>query len=229
MGYTAAALSLMLRGFGKPVVLTGSQLPLAAPRTDARQNLLGACGPRTKTELMRQQAVCVSACVICAARKFTALQQMRPTRARRCCTYSRVQPCFRVAAATHCNPNAFKEHLLNSIDLQHHLVQHLKHLKHLTPSTHRFWLQTRSSARLHRSHRARTGLTCERWPSALVRLPSGRPTCPVLHSELFSGPVSPHLCSQVIQLPLASVVSLRWQAEVASQLCLAGILPTFTA
>lgn len=42
MAYTASALSLMLRGFGKPIVLTGSQLPLAAPRTDARQNLLGA-------------------------------------------------------------------------------------------------------------------------------------------------------------------------------------------
>lgn len=42
MAYTAAALSLMLRGFGKPIVMTGSQLPLAAPRTDARQNLLDA-------------------------------------------------------------------------------------------------------------------------------------------------------------------------------------------
>lgn len=41
LAYTASALSLMLRGFGKPIVLTGSQLPLIAPRTDARQNLLG--------------------------------------------------------------------------------------------------------------------------------------------------------------------------------------------
>lgn len=42
MAYTAAALSLMLRGFKRPIVLTGSQLPLTAPRSDARQNLLGA-------------------------------------------------------------------------------------------------------------------------------------------------------------------------------------------
>ncbi|OUS46332.1 L-asparaginase I [Ostreococcus tauri] len=42
MAYTASALSLMLEGFGKPIVLTGSQLPLAYPRSDARQNLLDA-------------------------------------------------------------------------------------------------------------------------------------------------------------------------------------------
>ncbi|KAG2500713.1 hypothetical protein HYH03_001478 [Edaphochlamys debaryana] len=40
LAYTAAALSLMLQGFKKPIVMTGSQLPLRAPRTDARQNLL---------------------------------------------------------------------------------------------------------------------------------------------------------------------------------------------
>jgi len=42
LAYTASALSLMLVGFGKPVVLTGSQLPLASPRSDARQNLIDA-------------------------------------------------------------------------------------------------------------------------------------------------------------------------------------------
>mmetsp|Transcript_1377 Transcript_1377/g.4331 ORF Transcript_1377/g.4331 Transcript_1377/m.4331 type:complete len:512 (-) Transcript_1377:1312-2847(-) len=40
MSFTAAALSLMLKGFKKPIVLTGSQLPLAMPRSDARQNLI---------------------------------------------------------------------------------------------------------------------------------------------------------------------------------------------
>lgn len=40
MAYTAAALSFMLAGVGKPVILTGSQLPLSHPLTDARQNLL---------------------------------------------------------------------------------------------------------------------------------------------------------------------------------------------
>jgi L-asparaginase type I len=42
MAFTAAALSLMLQGFKKPIVLTGSQLPLAMPRSDARQNLIDA-------------------------------------------------------------------------------------------------------------------------------------------------------------------------------------------
>ncbi|KIZ06467.1 Glutamyl-tRNA(Gln) amidotransferase subunit D [Monoraphidium neglectum] len=42
MAYTASALSLMLLGFRKPIVLTGSQMPLASARTDARQNLIDA-------------------------------------------------------------------------------------------------------------------------------------------------------------------------------------------
>ncbi len=42
MAYTAAALSFMLAGIGKPVMLTGSQLPLSHPLTDARQNVLMA-------------------------------------------------------------------------------------------------------------------------------------------------------------------------------------------
>jgi len=40
MAFIAAALSLMLCGFRKPIVLTGSQIPLALPRSDARQNLI---------------------------------------------------------------------------------------------------------------------------------------------------------------------------------------------
>ena len=42
MAYTASALSLMLAGFRKPIILTGSQLPLDMPRSDARQNLIDA-------------------------------------------------------------------------------------------------------------------------------------------------------------------------------------------
>jgi L-asparaginase len=42
LAFTAAALSLMLAGFGKPIVITGSQIPLAMPRSDARQNLVDA-------------------------------------------------------------------------------------------------------------------------------------------------------------------------------------------
>ena len=40
MAYTASALSFMLDGLGKPVVLTGSQIPLARVRSDGYENLL---------------------------------------------------------------------------------------------------------------------------------------------------------------------------------------------
>ncbi len=42
MAYTASALSFVLVGLAKPVVLTGAQLPLVRLRTDAHDNLLGA-------------------------------------------------------------------------------------------------------------------------------------------------------------------------------------------
>jgi L-asparaginase len=42
MAYTASALALLLGPLPKPVVLTGSQKPLADVRTDARQNLVDA-------------------------------------------------------------------------------------------------------------------------------------------------------------------------------------------
>jgi L-asparaginase len=42
MSYTASALSFMLEGLEKPVVLTGSQLPIGVLRTDGRENLITA-------------------------------------------------------------------------------------------------------------------------------------------------------------------------------------------
>jgi L-asparaginase len=42
MAYTASALSFMLRGLGKPVVLTGAQIPLCEVRSDGRENLITA-------------------------------------------------------------------------------------------------------------------------------------------------------------------------------------------
>ncbi len=42
MAYTASALSFMLEGLNKPVVLTGAQLPISAARSDARENLITA-------------------------------------------------------------------------------------------------------------------------------------------------------------------------------------------
>ena len=42
MSYSASALSFMLEGLGKPVVFTGSQLPIGDLRTDAKENLITA-------------------------------------------------------------------------------------------------------------------------------------------------------------------------------------------
>ena len=43
MAYTASALSFLLPGLDRPVILTGSQAPLLDVRTDARANLVDAC------------------------------------------------------------------------------------------------------------------------------------------------------------------------------------------
>lgn len=40
MAYTASALSFMLEGLTKPVILTGSQLPIGVLRTDGKENLM---------------------------------------------------------------------------------------------------------------------------------------------------------------------------------------------
>ncbi|WP_455005154.1 asparaginase [Capnocytophaga gingivalis] len=40
MGYSASALSFMLENLSKPVIFTGSQLPIGDLRTDARENLI---------------------------------------------------------------------------------------------------------------------------------------------------------------------------------------------
>lgn len=42
MAYTASALSFMLHNLNKPVIFTGSQLPMGAIRTDGKENLLTA-------------------------------------------------------------------------------------------------------------------------------------------------------------------------------------------
>ncbi len=42
MGYSASALSFMIEGLTKPVIFTGSQLPIGIPRTDGKENLISA-------------------------------------------------------------------------------------------------------------------------------------------------------------------------------------------
>lgn len=51
MGYTAAALSYMLYGIDKPVILTGSQVPLGVSESDATRNLQDALTFATQTIL----------------------------------------------------------------------------------------------------------------------------------------------------------------------------------
>lgn len=56
MAYTASALSFMLEGLSKPVILTGSQVPLVEPRSDARENLITSLLLSARSEL---NEVCV--------------------------------------------------------------------------------------------------------------------------------------------------------------------------
>lgn len=49
MAYTASALSFLLENLAKPVILTGSQLPLGVMRTDGRENILNSVEIATAT------------------------------------------------------------------------------------------------------------------------------------------------------------------------------------
>lgn len=42
MAYSASAVSFMLEGLTKPVIFTGSQLPIGIPRTDGKENLISS-------------------------------------------------------------------------------------------------------------------------------------------------------------------------------------------
>jgi L-asparaginase len=51
MAYTSSALSFLLPDFGKPVIVTGSQIPIARTRSDGRQNLIGALQVATRSDV----------------------------------------------------------------------------------------------------------------------------------------------------------------------------------
>lgn len=62
MAYTASALSFMLKGLSKPVIFTGSQLPVGRLRTDGRENLISAIEialARTESGAPRVPEVCI--------------------------------------------------------------------------------------------------------------------------------------------------------------------------
>jgi len=62
MAYTASVLSFMLENLNKPVILTGSQLPLGMVRSDGRENLINsievAAAYDEETALVPEVAIC---------------------------------------------------------------------------------------------------------------------------------------------------------------------------
>lgn len=62
MAYSASALSFMLDNLSKPVIFTGSQLPIGRPRTDGKENLISAieiATARNAHGLARVPEVCI--------------------------------------------------------------------------------------------------------------------------------------------------------------------------
>lgn len=61
MAYSASALSFMLENLGKPVIFTGSQLPIGVLRTDGKENLLTAI--EIAADRRRDRAVVPEVCI----------------------------------------------------------------------------------------------------------------------------------------------------------------------
>ncbi|MGY3214654.1 asparaginase [Mucilaginibacter sp. HD30] len=61
MAFTASALSFMLENLAKPIIFTGSQLPISAIRTDAKENLMTAIeiANAKKSDRARVPEVCI--------------------------------------------------------------------------------------------------------------------------------------------------------------------------
>ena len=79
MAYTASALSFMLENLGKPVILTGSQLPIGVLRSDGKANLVNALEMAASVDaegnpMVREVCVCFGDCLFRGNRvtKFSA-------------------------------------------------------------------------------------------------------------------------------------------------------------
>ncbi|MEG0796105.1 MAG: asparaginase [Odoribacter sp.] len=68
MAYSASALSFMLSHLTKPVVLTGSQLPIGTRRTDGRENLIAALEIAAAT--IEGKAIVPEVCILFGAKLF---------------------------------------------------------------------------------------------------------------------------------------------------------------
>ncbi len=63
MAFTASAVSFMLRGINKPIIFTGSQLPIGKIRTDGKENLItaieiAATSDQNNEPLIKEVAIC---------------------------------------------------------------------------------------------------------------------------------------------------------------------------
>ena len=70
MSYTASALSFMLEGLDKPVILTGSQIPLSELRSDGRDNLITSV-------MIASEGVACEVCLYFSARLLRGNRSMK--------------------------------------------------------------------------------------------------------------------------------------------------------
>lgn len=70
MAYTASALSFMLEGLDKPVILTGSQIPLSELRSDGRDNLITSI-------MIANEGVACEVCLYFSARLLRGNRAMK--------------------------------------------------------------------------------------------------------------------------------------------------------
>ena len=70
MAYTASALSFMLEGLDKPVILTGSQIPLSELRSDGRDNLITSV-------MIASEGVACEVCLYFSARLLRGNRAMK--------------------------------------------------------------------------------------------------------------------------------------------------------
>lgn len=81
MGYTAAALSFMLRDLGKPVILVGAQRSSDRPSSDAAMNLI--CSVRMSTSDVAEVMVVMhgeTGDTYCLAHRGTKVRKMHTSR-----------------------------------------------------------------------------------------------------------------------------------------------------
>lgn len=70
MSYTASALSFMLEGLDKPVILTGSQIPLSELRSDGRDNLITSI-------MIASEGIACEVCLYFSARLLRGNRSMK--------------------------------------------------------------------------------------------------------------------------------------------------------